>query len=70
MSLIPQTTTPPQLADTEFSRAMDAIAAKLDRYEDRIRSLEDDRLRMKAWGALIVFVGGLAAFLVERLWPK
>jgi hypothetical protein len=58
-----------QLTDPEPHHDIEAITAKFDRYEERIRSLEDDRLRVKAWAALIVFAGSIAAFLVGKLFP-
>jgi septal ring factor EnvC (AmiA/AmiB activator) len=43
---------------------------KLDEQEHRVKSLEDDRIRVKAWAALIAFMGSIAAFLVGHFWPK
>jgi hypothetical protein len=37
-------------------------------FDQRIRSLEDDRLRVKSWAALIMFVGTVAAFLIGKFW--
>ena len=46
------------------------MATKLER---RIRSLEDDRLRIKTWLTVLVFcgsAGSIAAALVGRLFPS
>jgi hypothetical protein len=41
---------------------------KLDEQEQRIKSLEDDRIRVKAWTALIAFLGSIGAFFAGRFW--
>lgn len=43
---------------------------QLERHEARLKSLEDDRVRVKAWAALIAFLGSIAAFLIGKLWAK
>lgn len=52
-----------------LSKELDLIAAAIARVEERLRSLEDDRLRVKAWAALIVFAGSVGAFLLGKFWP-
>jgi hypothetical protein len=42
---------------------------KLDEQERRIKSLEDDRTRVKAWAALIALLGSIGAFLLGHFWP-
>lgn len=63
-------TTTPRLVSVRTRRALKAMAAKLEKYEKRIRSLEDDRLKLKAWAALLMFAGNSAAFFVGHFWPK
>jgi hypothetical protein len=60
---------PPQLMDPETHRDMEAISAKVEKHDARIRSLEDDRLRIRAWAALIMFSGSIAAFFAGKFWP-
>jgi hypothetical protein len=43
-------------------------ALKLDEHERRLKSLEDDRIRVKAWAALIAFLGTIGAFILGKLW--
>lgn len=42
---------------------------KLDEQEHRVKSLEDDRIRVKAWAALIALLGSVGAFLLGHFWP-
>jgi len=57
-------------ADRSTLHAVKRISAKLEKFEGRIRSLEDDRLKVKAWAALIVFAGSVAAYIIGRFWPQ
>ena len=64
-----------RLAKTEMALAVitTRIEPKLedvDKHELRIKSLEDDRTKIKAWAALIAFLGTISAFLVGKFWPK
>jgi Mg2+ and Co2+ transporter CorA len=43
-------------------------ALKLEDMERRIKSLEDDRTRVKAWAALIALLASVGAFIVGRIW--
>jgi hypothetical protein len=43
-------------------------ALSLEEQEHRIKSLEDDRIRVKAWAALIAFLGSIGAFLAGHFW--
>lgn len=40
----------------------------LAELEKRVKSLEDDRIRVKAWAALIALLGGIGSFLAGHLW--
>lgn len=42
---------------------------KLDEQEHRVKSLEDDRIRVKAWAALVALLGSVGAFLLGHFWP-
>ncbi len=49
---------------------IEATLEMLATHEERIKSLEDDRTRLKAWAALIAFLASIGAFVVGKLWPK
>jgi hypothetical protein len=53
--------------------AIAALTTKLctlDDQEHRVKSLEDDRIRVKAWAALIALLGSIGASFVGHFWPK
>lgn len=64
-------------ANIRTEAAIAALSEKLSdklgsigKLELRVKSLEDDRIRVKAWAALIAFGGTVVAFLVGHFWPK
>ncbi len=56
--------------DEAFEKRSAKHDGAIDKQEARIKSLEDDRLRVKAWVALIALLSSVAAFLVGKFWPK
>ena len=48
--------------------ALTTRLGKLDEQEHRVKSLEDDRIRVKAWAALIALLGSFGAFLLGHFW--
>lgn len=64
-------------ANIRTEGAIAALAEKLDdkldrlgKLEQRVKSLEDDRIKLKAWAGLLAALAATGGFLVEHFWPK